>query len=300
MYYLHSIHSSVTSSLHFLMEAGQAAHRSTWNVIRDSDHPLHRASEITYAFFNFYGPFNQLTAPFHPVLLGAEALKNSYVHLTLLIKNWRQAGHINKPSMAKDALYLTCSVATLVASVVHYRFAMILVTSQSCAESLKEGATKAWQKEYHEAGLAFYDTLTYGARLAVLTYYPYTLNWQIAVAALQIIKEMGITYKEVKRGRYLDAAAYLSLAVIRSYALQPQLKTLYRRLTFHSRPWPPIPKPPPHRPNTPNRFLPEPRIPAWPRRNLPTEIRYSSIPMPDRFLPKPLLPVEKRPKLTIE
>ncbi len=185
-----------------------------------------RLFRASLPFFNFYGPFNQCSTLMSQGIQVVSTAQKAYTDIGSLTKSYNENGFTKESGM--KATQAVISVAFVVAGLVNYRLGMIISSGSDTCSSLYSTITKLKNKEYNQAGLEFYKSMTHGLRVVAIIH-PAGLELNIASKAFQIILDLGISYKEFRAERYIETISNLGLAFIRSYQLLPQLELLNKK-----------------------------------------------------------------------
>lgn len=199
------------------------------DVVSNKENKINRITRAAIPYFNFYGPFSQVTAPLNKFILMSENAQKSYRDLT-------DAWQMVKANPQSFSTYWRAGkglteLATVVSAVACYPLSMALSTilelanqSQETGERIQSGA---FSKQ--DAAVFVYKFSTHALRLGTLV----CAGPEILVASIvmQIFLEIGQSYRQYQDKHYIEAISNLGLAVIRSYQIAPQTQALYQKWT---------------------------------------------------------------------
>lgn len=195
------------------------------NGFHDQDSKINRITCAVLPYFNFYGPFNAVYAPLGQCLLIAENGQKGYADLTYAIKSHQAHKQFEYWRGARAIL----EIATTVSAIAYYRLGMILSTFTDLANQTHEIAQIIRQGQWTKKEISdpiFKFSVTVVRLGSLICAAPEIL---VASIVLQIFLEMGQSYKEYQKGRYLEMISNLGLALIRSYQVAPQIHQLFKK-----------------------------------------------------------------------
>lgn len=149
-------------------------------------------------------PFLKLYQPFNAISLNID---NAVLVLTTI----RNMGPGLRDQDTSKQFAAFASGAVTVLSIVNFRCATIISVAYDVFSSVQK-------REYLQIFLN-------GARFVVL-FHPIGLELQVAVAAVNILMELGNSYKEFKDDHYIESIAGVAIAAIKAYQVRPQLSQL--------------------------------------------------------------------------
>ena len=212
-----------------LYELGTFIH----STITDNKSMPNKICSAALPFINFYGPFNEISNIVSQATLTSSAALEGYRNFTIV-----RANYSSNSSYCYDAILGVTNIGLAVLGVVNYRVSLCVSSFKDTAVSLIDVYThlnNANEVKYQEAAQSFYSAVNHGLRFALLIH-PAGLELQVLSVGMQILSEVGNSYKEWQNeGRYLEIFSNLLLVGTRVYKLTPQLVELREKwLPVHS------------------------------------------------------------------
>jgi tetratricopeptide (TPR) repeat protein len=174
---------------------------------------LQRLTNVALPFFSLYKP---LSLPLSLGLGGVRAI-NSFANLSSVLKSG------NSKQIALQSLQTTISVVALAGTIFAHPVGMVITTTQDLLLDVTKLAQQIQRKDTKRALETCAKILNNSLYLALLLQGGIQLS--IASLATQVLIGVYYAQKELRNGRYLEAAGHIGMAAFRAHQLNEQVKT---------------------------------------------------------------------------